>query len=196
MDHERVGASRARRFPRKAAALCLAAAAGLGGGCEMPALPDLPTLPELPALPDLPGIPGVYRIDIQQGNVVEQQMLDRLEIGMERSKVRFIMGTPLLADPFNQDRWDYVYRLRRGSGEEVSQRVSLYFADDRLARVEGDLASEAIPEATAERIQTRVKVPKRPPPKGFLERLMPDFLSGDDEPSSSDAEDGTQPAPE
>lgn len=190
MDHERAGASRTRRFPRKAAALCLAAAAGLGGGCEMPALP------ELPALPDLPGIPGVYRIDIQQGNVVEQQMLDRLEIGMERSKVRFIMGTPLLADPFNQDRWDYVYRLRRGSGEEVSQRVSLYFADDRLARVEGDLASEAIPEATAERIQTRVKVPKRPPPKGFLERLTPDFLSGDDEPSSGDAEDGTQPAPE
>lgn len=187
MDHERVGASRTRWFPRKAAALCLAAAAGLGG-CEMPALPDLPTLPELPALPDLPGIPGVYRIDIQQGNVVEQQMLDRLEIGMERSKVRFIMGTPLLADPFNQDRWDYVYRLRRGSGEEVSQRVSLYFADDRLARVEGDLASEAIPEATAERIQTRVKVPKRPPPKGFLERLTPDFLSGDDEPASSDAQ--------
>ena len=196
MDHDRDGASRARRFPSKAAALCLAAAAGLGGGCDMPALPDLPTLPELPALPDLPGIPGVYRIDIQQGNVVEQQMLDRLEIGMERSKVRFIMGTPLLADPFNQDRWDYVYRLRRGSGEEVSQRVSLYFADDRLARVEGDLASEAIPEATAERIQTRVKIPKRPPPKGFLERLTPDFLSGNDEPAGSDAEDGTQPAPE
>ena len=189
MDHERDSASRTRWSPRRAAALCLAAAAGLGG-CEMPALP------ELPALPDLPGIPGVYRIDIQQGNVVEQQMLDRLEIGMERSKVRFIMGTPLLADPFNQDRWDYVYRLRRGSGEEVSQRVSLYFADDRLARVEGDLAAEAIPEATAERVQTRVKVPRRQPAEGFLERLTPDFLTGDDEPASSDAEDGTQPASE
>ena len=183
MDHDRDGASRTRRFPPKAAALCLAVAAGLGG-CEMPALPDLPALP------------GVYRIDIQQGNVVEQQMLDRLEIGMDRSKVRFIMGTPLLADPFNQDRWDYVYRLRRGSGQEVSQRVSLYFADDRLARVEGDLASGAIPEAAAERVQTRVKVPRRQPAKGFLERLTPDFLSGDDEPSSSDAEDGAQPASE
>ena len=196
MDHDRVGASRTRRFPRKAAALCLAATTGLGGGCEMPALPDLPTLPELPALPDLPGVPGVYRIDIQQGNVVEQQMLDRLEIGMERTKVRFIMGTPLLVDPFNQDRWDYVYRLHRGSGEEIGQRVSLYFADDRLARVEGDLASEAIPEAAAERIQSRVKVPKRPPPRGFLDRLTPDFLSGDDEPADSDAEDGAQPATE
>jgi len=172
--------------------LCLAAV-GLGG-CEMPALPDLPSLPNLPSLPDLPAIPGVYRIDIQQGNVVEQQMLDRLEIGMERSKVRFIMGTPLLVDPFNQDRWDYVYRIRRGSGEEIGQRVSLHFAGDRLARVDGNLASGAIPEATAERVQTRVKVPKRPPPEGFLKRLTPDFLSGDDEPPSREAQDGTQPA--
>ncbi len=184
MDHDRVGASRSRRLPPKAAALCLAAVAGLGGGCEMPALPDLAWLP------------GVYRIDVQQGNVVEQQMLDRLEIGMERSKVRFIMGTPLLVDPFKQDRWDYVYSLRRGSGESIAQRVSLYFVDDRLARVEGDLASEAIPEAAAERVPTRVKVPKRQPPRGFLERLMPDFLSGDDEPVDSEAEDGAQPAPE
>ena len=190
MDHDRAGASRTRRLPPKSAVLCLIAAAALGGGCEMPSLPDLPALPELPA------IPGVYRIDIQQGNVVEQQMRDRLEIGMERSKVRFIMGTPLLVDPFNQDRWDYVYRLRRGTGEEVSQRVSLYFADDRLARIEGDVGSEAIPEATAERVQTRVKVPRRQPPRGLLERLTPDFLSGDDEPATSDAEDDTQPVPQ
>ena len=155
-----------------------------------------PRLPELPALPDLPEIPGVYRIDVQQGNVVEQQMLDRLEIGMERSKVRFIMGTPTLVDPFNQDRWDYVYSLRRGSGEEIAQRVSLYFVDGRLARVDGDLASEAIPEAAAQRIQTRVKVPKRPPPEGFLDRLTPDFLSGDDEPAGSGAEGAAQPASE
>ena len=206
MDHDRVGASRSRRFPPRAAALCLAAVAGLGGGCEVPVLPDLPSLPELPALPHLPWLPGVYRIDVQQGNVVEQQMLDRLEIGMERSKVRFIMGTPLLVDPFSRDRWDYVYRLRRGSGETIAQRVTLYFVDDRLARVEGDLASEAVPEATAERAQTRVKVPKRQPPEGFLERLMPDFLSGDDEPADSgpgddetadgEAEDGAPPATE
>ena len=123
-------------------------------------------------------------------------MLDRLEIGMERRKVRFIMGTPLLVDPFNEDRWDYVYSLRRGSGKEITQRVSLYFADDRLARVEGALASEAIPEAAAKRIQTRVKVPKRQPPEGFLDRLTPDFLSGDDEPGDAAAGGGSQPVSE
>ena len=180
MDRERAAASGTRRFPSRAAVLCLTAAAGLGSGCEMPALPDLPRLP------------GVYRMDVQQGNVVEQQMLDRLEVGMERDKVRFIMGTPLLVDPFNQDRWDYLYSLHRGSGEKTGQRVSLYFVDDRLARIEGGLASERIPEAGRERVQKRVKVPKRPPPKGLLDRLTPDFLSGDDEPASGGAEDGAR----
>ena len=188
MDSDRIAASRTKRLSPKGAMLCLVAAAGLGSGCEMPALPELPSLPELPALPALPGIPGVYRIDIQQGNIVDQEMLDRLEIGMERNKVRFILGTPLLIDPFNENRWDYVYNLRRGSGEESGQRVSVYFVDDRLARIDAGIVPGAIPELATDRIQTRVKVPKRPPPEGFLDRLVPDFLSGDDESASGDAE--------
>lgn len=188
MDHDRIAAFRARWISPKAAALCVAAAAGLGSGCEMPALPELPSLPGLPALPELPGIPGVYRIDIQQGNVVNREMLERLEIGMERNKVRFILGTPLLVDPFNRNRWDYVYSLRRGSGEQAGQRVSVYFVDDRLARIEEDLDPGAIPELAVERVQTRVKVPRRPPPKGLLDRLTPDFLSGDDDSEGGDAE--------
>lgn len=185
MDHDRPAASRTRRFPPKAAALFLAAA-GLNGGCGMPALP------ELPAFPDLPGIPDIYRIDVQQGNIVDQEMLGQLEIGMERRKVRFILGTPLLVDPFNQDRWDYVYSLRRGSGEEVTQRVSVYFVDDRLARIEDGLEAGAVPGSAAERIQTLVKVPKRQSSEeGVLDRLTPDFLKRDDDPAG-----GTQPAAE
>ncbi|MDD9980265.1 MAG: outer membrane protein assembly factor BamE [Gammaproteobacteria bacterium] len=187
MDHDHFTRSRTSRFARKASALVLAGAAGLNAGCEMPALPEFPGLPELPALPDLPGIPGVYRIDIQQGNIVDREMLDQLEIGMEPRKVRFILGTPLLVDPFNQNRWDYFYTLRHGSGEEVGQRVSVYFVDDRLARIEDHLDPEAVPELAAERAQTRVKVPKRPPPKGLLDRLVPDFLTSDDD-SAGDTE--------
>lgn len=195
MEHERFTVSRARRFSPKVAALVLAATAGLNAGCEMPALPELPSLPALPE------IPGVYRIDIQQGNIVDREMLDQLEIGMEPRKVRFILGTPLLVDPFNQNRWDYVYSLRRGSGEETRQRVSVHFVDDRLARIDDRLDSAAVSESAAERIQTRVKVPRRPPPEGFLDRLLPDFLTRDDEPASeaeeSKAEDsGTPPAAE
>ena len=178
MDHDHNAVPRPRRLSPKAAALFPIVAAILAGGCEMPAMPELPSLPALPSLPE---IPGVYRIDIQQGNVVEQAMVDRLEIGMERRKVRFIMGTPLLVDPFNQDRWDYLYSLRPGSGEEVSQRVTLHFEDDRLARIDNRLRSELVPDTPAERTQTLVKVPKRQPPQGILERLTPDFLKRDEE---------------
>ena len=187
MAHERFTAPQARRFPPKAAALALAAAAGLTAGCDMPALPDLPSLSSLAE------IPGVYRIDIQQGNIVDREMLDRLEIGMESRKVRFILGSPLLVDPFNQNRWDYVYSLRQGSGEETRQRVSVHFVDDRLVRIEDHLDPAAVSELAAERIQTRVKVPERSQPEGLLDRLIPDFPTGDDEPAS---EAGAQPAAE
>ena len=190
MDHERSTVSRSRRFSRKAATLILAVTAGLNAGCEMPALP------ELPALPEFPEIPGVYRIDIQQGNIVDREMLDQLEIGMEPRKVRFILGTPLLVDPFNQNRWDYIYSLRRGSGEEVRQRVSVYFVDDRLARIEDRLDPAAVSDLAAERVQTRVKVPKRPPPKGFLNKLTPDFLTRDDDPANDAESTGAQPPAE
>ena len=183
MDHDENTASRSRRLSPKAAALGLMITAGVNGGCEMPAMPELP------------GIPGVYRIDIQQGNIVDQEVLDQLEIGMERRKVRFILGTPLLVDPFNQDRWDYVYMLRPGSGPEVTQRVSVYFAGDRLARIDGHLQPGVVPGA-AERTQTLVKVPKRRAREGILDKLTPDFLKRDDEPASAAAAGGSQPPAE
>ena len=178
MDDDHFAVSRMRRISRKVSILVLAAAAGINAGCETPSLPELP---------GLPGMPGVYRIDIQQGNIVDRELLDQLEIGMEPRKVRFILGTPLLVDPFNQNRWDYFYSLRRGSGEEVRQRVSVFFVDDRLARIDDRLDSEAVPDLAAERTQTRVKVPNRQPPKGILDRLIPDFLTSDDD-SAGDTE--------
>ena len=179
MDHDESADSRLRRLSPKAAALGLMVAIAVNGGCEMPSMPELPA------------IPGVYRIDIQQGNIVDQEMLDQLEIGMERHKVRFILGTPLLADPFNQDRWDYVYTLRPGSGPEARQRVTVYFVDDRLTRVDDHLQPGVVPEAE-ERTQTLVKVPKRRSRKGILDKLTPDFLKRDDEPVSDPAAGGAQ----
>lgn len=178
MDHDHNAVPRPRRLSPKAAALFPIVAAVFAGGCEMPAMPEFPSLP---ALASLPGIPGVYRIDIQQGNVVEQAMVDQLEIGMERRKVLFIMGTPLLVDPFNQDRWDYLYSLRTGSGDEVGQRITLYFDGGRLARIDSQLRPDVVSDTPAERTPTLVKVPLRKPPQGILERLTPDFLERDDE---------------
>jgi len=84
-----------------------------------------------------------YRPDIQQGNFVSQEMLDQLKVGQTRDQVKFILGTPLLADAFHTDRWDYPFYLARGSGELTTSRVSVYFKDNQVARIDGgNLPSE------------------------------------------------------
>jgi outer membrane protein assembly factor BamE len=83
--------------------------------------------------------PGVYKIDIQQGNVVTQDMIDQLRPGMTRRQVRFIMGNPLLTDTFHADRWDYLYSLQPGGGERQQERMTIIFnANDQLVSLSGD----------------------------------------------------------
>lgn len=84
------------------------------------------------------GFPGVYKIDVQQGNVVTQEMVDQLRPGMTTRQVRYIMGTPLIQDTFSPDRWDYLYSLRAGHAPRRQERITLWFEDDRLARLAGD----------------------------------------------------------
>ena len=76
--------------------------------------------------------PGAYKIDIQQGNVVTQSMIDQLELGMTRAQVQYIMGTPLLQDTFDRNRWDYVYSHQPGDKAREQRTVTLFFDNDRL----------------------------------------------------------------
>ena len=82
--------------------------------------------------------PGVYKIDIQQGNVVTQDMIDQLRPGMTRRQVRFIMGNPLIQDTFHTNRWDYLYSMESGHNDRVQERISLTFEDNRLVGLAGD----------------------------------------------------------
>ncbi|KAF1056946.1 MAG: Outer membrane protein assembly factor BamE [Pseudomonas delhiensis] len=83
--------------------------------------------------------PGVYKIDIQQGNVVTQDMIDQLKPGMTRRQVRFIMGNPLIVDTFHPSRWDYLYSIQPGGGQRQQERVSLMFdGNDQLIGLNGD----------------------------------------------------------
>lgn len=90
------------------------------------------------------GIFTPYRVDIQQGNFVSREMVAQLKEGMQkpegvtREQVRFVLGTPLLTDIFHQDRWDYVFRLKKRTGEVISSRVTVFFKDNRLANIEGE----------------------------------------------------------
>jgi len=84
-----------------------------------------------------------FRVDVNQGNVVEQAQIDQLQEGMTKRQVQFVMGTPLVVDPFHLQRWDYIYSIQEGYSPRVQRRVSLHFEGQRLARMEGDLEPEA-----------------------------------------------------
>src|SRR5210317_830837 len=87
--------------------------------------------------------PGVYKMDVAQGNEVTQEMVDQLRPGMTESQVRYVMGTPLLTDTFNQTRWDYIYQLVQEDERVEQRRITLYFDGGRLSRLEGDLRPKA-----------------------------------------------------
>lgn len=88
------------------------------------------------------GFPGVYRINVEQGNIVTQEMVDQLKPGMSKRQVRFIMGTPLLEDTFNQDRWDYPYSVRNGTEQITASQVTVFFEGDSLVNITGDVLPE------------------------------------------------------
>lgn len=84
-------------------------------------------------------VPGVYKVDVQQGNVITQDMVDQLRPGMTTQQVRFIMGTPLISDTFNPRRWDYLYSMEPGRQERRQERLSLVFDEEgRLSGLQGD----------------------------------------------------------
>ncbi len=88
--------------------------------------------------PSTLSFPGAYKIDIQQGNVITQEMVNQLRPGMTREQVRYVMGQALLPDAFNRDRWDYVYSFQQGSDPRVQQTLSVFFENDLLVNLEGN----------------------------------------------------------
>lgn len=100
-------------------------------------------------MPDVASAITPYRIDIRQGNYVTQEMVAQLKPGMTRDQVRFILGTPLVADIFHADRWDYIYSFKPGRGAVQLRRFAVFFADNKLARVAGDVVGAEPGEADA-----------------------------------------------
>lgn len=82
--------------------------------------------------------PGVYKIDIPQGNIISQEMVNELKPGMNYSQVRYVLGTPLVVDTFNGERWDYIYTLKKGGDPRTQEQLSLFFTDGQLTSFSGD----------------------------------------------------------
>lgn len=97
------------------------------------------TLAACSSVPDVTSSVTPYRIDVRQGNFVTQDMVAQLKPGMTKDQVRFVLGTPLVADIFHAERWDYVYRFQPGRGELQQRRLTVYFEANKLSRVAGDV---------------------------------------------------------
>ncbi len=126
-------------------------------------------------------IPLVHRIDIQQGNVITQDMLAKLKLGMEKKKVRYIMGTPIIIDTFNNDRWDYIYTYQNGREQREQRRVTLFFKDDRLVRIDGDVRPAHGKILSETRKVESVEVPPGESP-GLFGKLKEKLSFGKDKP--------------
>jgi outer membrane protein assembly factor BamE len=77
----------------------------------------------------------VYRMNIQQGNFLEPRAISQLQVGMTRSQVRYLLGTPMVPDAFDKDRWDYLYYLKKGRLKAPEQRhLIVFFQDDKVSK--------------------------------------------------------------
>jgi outer membrane protein assembly factor BamE len=91
-----------------------------------------------------------YRIEIQQGNFISQELVSQLKLGMSKDQVRYLLGTPLITDSFHAERWDYVFRRQRVNSTELEHRkLAVFFEDGKLKRIEGDVAPFALADPVA-----------------------------------------------
>lgn len=82
----------------------------------------------------------VYRIDIPQGNYLEQKSIDKIQIGMTKEQVKFILGSPVLVDTFDNNTWNYLYRLKSGTSKDLNMQknFTIKFEDNKLVSADGD----------------------------------------------------------
>ncbi|ORU91425.1 MAG: cell envelope protein SmpA [Cycloclasticus sp. symbiont of Poecilosclerida sp. N] len=115
---------------------------------------------------------GIYKIDVKQGNLVSQEMINQLRPGMDKKQVKFILGTPLLIDPFHKNRWDYFYDLKKSGKQDTKKRATIIFVDGQLVSLKGDFrpSNESKPMTIN---TTVVDVPKqKEKEKGILEEIL------------------------
>jgi len=115
---------------------------------------------------------GVYKIDVNQGNFLSQDMVDKLKTGMTRPQVRTTLGTPLLQDPFRNDRWDYVYEYSRQGKVREHRQFTVYFVDDKLARWEGDEMPPSVVELNRAAGEKALKPEPSADDRGFFAKIF------------------------
>ncbi|MEH6450443.1 MAG: outer membrane protein assembly factor BamE [Oleispira sp.] len=100
-------------------------------------------------------IPKVYKLTVQQGNIVTQDMIDELKTGMTKRQVAYVMGTPLIRSPYQQNRWDYLYTLERRDKVVKDYQVTVFFNDELYTHFEGEVPQEEKPEKQQEVLEEK-----------------------------------------
>ncbi|OUS03856.1 hypothetical protein A9Q90_07995 [Gammaproteobacteria bacterium 54_18_T64] len=103
--------------------------------------------------------PDIHKVTVQQGNIVNQEMVDQLRPGMTRSQVRYIFGTPLLMDTFDQDRWDYYYGIKPPGRTEKRERITIFFKGNTLTHFSGDYLPTNLQTTTTDDAATAEALP-------------------------------------
>lgn len=136
-------------------------------------------------------LPGVYTIEIQQGNIIDQAMVDQLRPGMNKRQVLYIMGSPMLDDVFHKNRWDFLYSDQPSGEDRVQKQVSLFFENDQIVGIQGDFRPSAEPVIKTS-AETTIDVPKRDLEKTLWEKIT--GLVGYDEFDAPPKTDATKPS--
>ncbi len=119
----------------------------------------------------LNNVPGVYKLDIEQGNMIEQSQVDQLRPNMNKRQVLFIMGSPMLSDSFHDNRWDYIYAKQPGGEDRVQKRLTLLFNGETLIGMQGDYRPGAAPATNKASTETSIDLPKRELDQTLWEKL-------------------------
>ena len=130
-------------------------------------------------------MPLLYKIDVQQGNVIEQDMLNKLRPGMDQNQVKFIMGTPVIVDPFHNERWEYIFSFQKGGGVREQRHITLHFEDEKLTHVSGDVEVSNVPIIENEIVteDEAIIVPEgsyKKEEKGFFGRIWDKVTPGEE----------------
>ena len=116
---------------------------------------------------------GVYKLDVNQGNYLSQDMVDKLKVGMTPGQVKTLLGTPLVNSPFRPDRWDYVYEYSRQGRVVEHRNFTVYFAENKLERWEGDEMPQSVLELN--RSASAKALPTPPGDKSAWDRFLDVF---------------------
>ena len=145
----------------------------------------------------------VYRINIQQGNFLDPKAVEQLTVGMTRSQVRYLLGTPMVPNAFDTDRWDYFFYYKTGRTRKAEQaQIVVYFEDDKVSRIERPRGSAQVATTTHTEKPAKAKEPAEPlppppaPPSSTAEQLPPPPASPrESAPSTPEASASPPPSP-